>query len=347
MHISIKKNEHGLTLLELLVTVAIFSVVMAIVCGLYNAQVRHVSREYRLAESEMELGIAKSVLERDIMMAGYGIADVYPTLPVSTRIIDATDAASASVFDTLMLRGTAIGILSRNSQGWSYISDNGPPIAFRTWSDGRENISAGDSVVYMDHATREIVTEGTTAVFKFPSAPSSGFRGTIVYGINSESSVMPYYAVHYVLGGTPPSICAAGTRNLLRAESRNADPPHSSAREPILNCVRDFQIAFGLDTSLAEDNVIDLWDNGGVQASAYDNQTLKRRLKQVRVYILQQAGNRDPDYLYSNPVNITDPAAIRVGDSSIGTGRDIRLTEEQRRYRWKLISLSITPRNLR
>jgi len=347
MHRLIMKNENGLTLLELLVTVAIFSVVMAIVCGLYNAQVRHVSREYRLAESEMELGIAKSVLERDIMMAGYGMADAYATLPASPRIISATDAASASVYDTLILRGTAIGILSRSSQGWSYISDNGPPIVFRTWSDGRENISAGDSVVYMDHATREIVTEGATAVFKFPSAPSSGFRGTLVYGLNSESSAMPYYAVHYVMGGTPPSICAAGTRNLLRAESRNADPPHSSAREPILNCVRDFQIAFGLDTSLIEDNVIDLWDNGGVQASAYDNRTLKRRLKQVRVYILQQAGSRDPDYLYSNPVNISDPATIRVGDSAIGTGRDIRLTEEQRRYRWKLISLSITPRNLR
>lgn len=340
-------DEEGVTLVELLVTVAIFSVVMAIVCGLYNAQVRHVSREYRLAESEMELGIAKTILERDIMMAGYGIADVYTTLPAPPQIINASDAASASGYDSLSLRGTAIGILSRSSQGWSYLADTGPPAVFRTWNDGRENISAGDAVIYMDHATREIVTEGTTAVFTFPSVPLSTVKGTLVYGLNSESAILPYYAVQYVLGGAPPSICAAGTRNLLRAESRNTDPPHSSGREPILNCVRDFQIAFGLDTSLIEDNVIDFWDNGGVQASAYDNRTLKRRLKQVRVYILQQAGNRDPDYRYSNPANPLDPATIRVGESAIGTGRDIKLTEEQKRYRWKLVSLSITPRNLR
>jgi len=332
---------------ELLVTGAIFSVVMAIVCGLYNAQVRHVSREYRLAESEMELGIAKSVLERDIMMAGYGMADVYSILPSPPKIMNASDAASMSEYDSLSLRGTAIGILSRSSQGWSYLADTGPPALFRTWNDSRENISAGDSVVYIDHATREIITEGTTAVFTFPSIPSSADRGTLLYGLNSESALMPYYTVQYVLGGAPPSVCAAGTRNLLRAESRNTDPPHSSTREPILNCVRDFQIAFGLDTSLIEDNVIDLWDNGGVQSSAYDNSALKRRLKQVRVYILQQAGNRDPDYFYSNPANPADPRTVRVGESSIGTGRDIKLTEEQRRYRWKLISLSITPRNLR
>jgi hypothetical protein len=122
---------------------------------------------------------------------------------------------------------------------------------------------------------------------------------------------------------------------------------HGESIEPLLACVRDLQVVFGIDASSPEDGIIDVWDNGGALASSYDYQALKRRLKQVRVYILVQNGNRDADYLYANPEDAANPDSIRVGDVNLGIGRDITLTAEQRRYRWRLIALSITPRNLR
>jgi len=134
------KNEKGVTLVELLVTLAIFSIVMAGVYAVYTTQIRHSTREYMLAESEMELGIAKTVIERDIMMAGYGIADDYSTLSIDPVPIYATDATSPVTYDSLSLRGTAIGILSKSTQGWSYIVNKGSPVMFQSWTDDRENI---------------------------------------------------------------------------------------------------------------------------------------------------------------------------------------------------------------
>lgn len=340
-------DQKGITLVELLIALTIFSVVMAGAYSLYTNQVTHSTREYKLAEHEMEFGIAKNILERDIMLAGYGIADNYGSLPYDPLPITASDASSQTTFDSISLRGTAVGIFSRTSQGWSYITDNGPPVTFQTWSDSRENITAGDKVIYMHPATRELLTDGATAIFTFPASPSGTEKGTLVYGIHSDSAAFPYITAEYVIGGTPPPVCASGAKNLLRAESRNNDPPLPGNREPILNCVLDFQVAFGLDSGFEEDGLIDLWDNGGTQAAAYDSRTLKKRLKQVRIYVLVQAGNREPHYTYSNPDNPANPNTVRVGESALGTGRDVILTPEQRRYRWKVVAVNVTPRNLR
>jgi hypothetical protein len=117
--------------------------------------------------------------------------------------------------------------------------------------------------------------------------------------------------------------------------------------EPLLACVRDIQVALGIDASSPEDGIIDVWDNGGFISSSYDFRTLKCRLKQVRVYLLIQNGDKDNDYLYSNPENPAQPARIRVGDIGLGIGRDIALTSAQRKYRWRVIALTVTPRNHR
>ncbi|MGB9715458.1 MAG: prepilin-type N-terminal cleavage/methylation domain-containing protein [Thermodesulfovibrionales bacterium] len=334
------KTQKGVTLIELLVGIAIFSIIIAGVYGVYVSQLKHTTREHRIAESEMELEIVKNFIERDIAMAGYGLADDYGGLGFSPVGIGATNSDP----DTLTLMGTALGRLSRSSQGWSYIMTSTP--TFQIWGDVREDVQAGDRVIYMEPNTKTLLSSGGTWLFTYPASPTTE-RGTLVYGLHTENSNFPYYAVEYRLGGNPPNFCANGTQSLLRAESKDNIPPIPQEREPILDCVLDFQIAFGLDTN--EDGTIDLWDNGGVQASIYDSKGLRDRLKQVRLYILVQLGMRDPDFTYSNPdpAYIANPDRIWVGDSGIGTGREITLTTEQRRFRWRVISLSITPKNIR
>src|SRR3989344_8004959 len=74
-------TNRGFSIIEVLIVIGIFSVLMAAVSVTFSTQVRHGSREYRVAESEVELGIVKNLLERDIALAGYGLADTYPTGP--------------------------------------------------------------------------------------------------------------------------------------------------------------------------------------------------------------------------------------------------------------------------
>jgi hypothetical protein len=361
----------GTTLAELLITISIFSVVIAGVYSVYTAYVDHAGREYRLAQSEIETVIAKNMIERDIMMAGYGLAADYSGLTFTPEPLPlgATDAIAPGSTpnpaggtypttglagaDSLYMMGTALGIYSRASQGWTYLKQTSPA-EFQLWGDVREDIQEDDRVIYIEPNAKAIIADGTAWRFIYPSGPNflgSEGRGALLYGLSrpprgSGSEIpRPYYIVQYRLGGNAadmPKTCARGTRNLQRVEVTNGE-----SIEPLLACVRDIQVAFGLDSSSPEDGLIDLWDNGGILASSYDHLGLKNRLKQVRVYILVQNGNRDADYLYVNPENPGNPERIRVGDMSLGTGRDIYLTAEQRMYRWRLIAMTITPRNLR
>jgi type IV pilus assembly protein PilW len=322
-------NRKGVTLTELLVVLAIFSFIIAGVYGVYISQVKHTTREHRIAESEMELEIFKNFIERDIAMAGYGIADDYDFNSDGDQDFTPISISATNDPDTLTLMGTALGRLSRSSQGWSYIMTSTP--TFQTWGDVREDVQTNDRVIYMEPNTKTLLASGESWLFTYPESPTTEI-GTLVYGLNESNINQPFYTVQYTLGGITPAFCSPGTQNLIRTET-------PGGANPVLDCVLDFQVAFGLDTN--EDGTIDLWDNGGVQSSSYDNKGLRDRLKQVRVYMLVQLGMRDPDYTYSNP----DP--ILVGDAVLGVGRKITLTPEQRRYRWKVISLSITPKNIR
>ncbi len=339
------KDNKGVTLVELMIAMAIFSIVLAGVYTVYITTAKHSFKGYKEAESEMELLIVKNFIERDIAMAGYGLANNYDFdedgiqnfIPIA---IGATDG-SVNAPDTLTLMGTAIGRLSRAAQGWTNVVAKTP--TFQTWNDARENLEQNDRVIYMEPNTQTLLASAATWQFNYPDSPATIQEGTLVYGINTTNSKFPYYAVEYSMGGAAHKICAPGAQELERAESRNNIPPLSNERISILPCILDLQVAFGLDTD--EDGTVETWDNGGAITALppYDDYaTLIRQLKQVRVYILAQSGSRNPDedvYPYG--------ASFRVGDTVLGIGRDITLTDEQRRYRWRVVFLSITPKNLR
>ena len=332
-------------MLELLISLAILGVLLSGVYSAFVTQTQNSTREFKVAQTEMELGIGKNIIERDLLMAGYGLADDYSAAPIPVpRVAAATNA----VPDTLTVTGTALGMESQVAQGWTYLSAvaaGPPPVpSFATWADSREDVGVGDSVIIMEPGTKKFLTE--LGVWKFTyngsnvnltpglSIPS---LGTLVYGVDSAAA-LPYATVAYSLSGANlPTNCEATTMNLVRAETWTAV---AGAPNPLLTCVLDFQVAFGLDTDEDINKQIDLWDNGGVTAGGYDSQTLKRRLKQIRAYLLVQVSNRDTDYTF--PVN-----TIRVGESLLATGGDVALSPEQRKYKWKVINMTITPRNIR
>jgi prepilin-type N-terminal cleavage/methylation domain-containing protein len=356
------KNRNGMSLIELLIVLAIFSIVMAGLYSAYQTVLRQGLKEYRLAESEVELQIGRSVLHRDMAMAGYGLADDYGGAfsPVAIGAAEGTP-------DTLNLMGTALGREARSTQAWSYTQDTDATAlaSFRsTWDDPREILKDGDEwVIYIEPNVKRLLTvapstnQSTELSWLFPY-PGSGTnpgpeleKGVLVYGLQKSTdtkATVPYYTVTYTLGGTPPKVCAPGTQNLTRSETRNND----TNPQPLLNCVLDFQVAFGLDSN--GDEIIDCWDNGGQTAATYNNTTRKERLKQVRAFVLVQEGSMDAGYTYKNPqADPSTPTKVRVGDSLLtacgggGVGREVTIGADQLHYRWRVITVSVTPRNLR
>ncbi len=348
------RNRKGFTIIELIVGMGIFSVIIASAYMMYATQVKHASREYKVAGAEIELGIAKHLVERDVFMAGYGLPDDFGCLNFipAPRPIEADDTTN-TVPDSLTLRGTALGAESTGAQRWTYIDAVGP--VFIQWGDIREDLEYDDHVIVMEPSTRKLIYEGNCPseewlyryvsdsinVEALPSytALTKPSVGNVVYGIGVPSpapaNARPFAAVRYSLGGTPPSACATGTQNLIREESWTDT---FTGGDIMMACVLNMQVAFGLDAD--ENGTIDLWDNGGTAAAGYDIQSLEKRLKQVRVYLLMQNSKRDQSYTFPQ-------ASVRVGEAALGTGDNIALTAEQRKYKWKLLTYSETPRNLR
>jgi prepilin-type N-terminal cleavage/methylation domain-containing protein len=336
-------GSYGFTLVEILVSIAIFAIIATAVYAAFIAQMKHSTREYKIAESEMEVGIARNIIERDLAVTGFGIADDYSGFTGFT--IPRVASISTSPY-TLTLTGTALGINSRSTQAWSFITDvpAGVP-AFQEWNDAREKLRANDYVILMNPSTKTLLGNPGNWSFRYNSANTdltpalaNPNVGTLVYGLSESSTVptQPYCAVAYSLGGTPPSACAPGTSNLLRAESVTSAAP--AGGNQLLACVRDFQVSFGLDTD--NNGTIDSWDSDGTSSdnTNFTPKELKKAIKQIKMYILTQASNRDFTYTYPN-------ASVRVGEDSISTGHIINLTSDQRRYRWKLVTISVTPRN--
>ncbi|HAK61244.1 MAG TPA: hypothetical protein DCO77_12840, partial [Nitrospiraceae bacterium] len=261
---------------------------------------------------------------------------------------------------------------SRAAQGWAYIETviaGAPPEPIlRTFDDAREDVRDGDYVVIMYPAGKSLLSHGADWLYKYtkggPSKLDSGdgtfpdsVAGLVLYGLSESGGAtvpsQPYYAVHYSLGviPPPPKTCADGAKNLIRTESITTETPDPDLGKPVLNCVLDFQVAFGLDTD--DKGGIDEWDNGGnTTAKDYTPKDLTKRLRQLRVYALVQEGKRDRDYTYANP----DPAystkvdEVRVGDLTLeggAVGQDFKLTAEQRKYRWRVVSFTMTSKNMK
>lgn len=361
------RTAKGVTLIELMVVLAIFSIVMAGLYSAYSAQMKVGVKEYKLAESEMEFQIGKMVLGRDLFMAGYGIADDYSSVTPSftPRVAEATDGNP----DTLTMVGTALGRESRATQAWSYTMVTGPtltthfyPFSFPTVSflNSQENLWQDDRIVYMNVTSRKLLglgagtnsVTGKSWLFQYPpqgTDPTPGplDTGVVAYGLQAASAGsfadFPYYIVDYRLGTTGSlSSCAPGSQNLLRSENNRIGSPNPG--QPLFSCVLDFQVVFGIDTT--EDGLIDCWDNGGqTEAQGYLVEVLRQRVKQIKVYILVQQGKKDPAYTASGPIRVGDATLNACGGG--GVGRDVTLLATQSNYRWRVIALSVVPRNLR
>lgn len=370
----------GFSLIELLVTLTIFGVLLTGIFQAYIGQMRNSAREYGIAESEIDRQIGQGIISRDINMAGFGLADNYDdATPSGTFVpwaLQSTNGTSGP--DDLTLMGTALGMNSQQAQHWSYVSsvntENFTPREWMSYSEdppesntwvpnpeSRENLQNADMVILLEPASKRLLTNGSGKwLFKYvdgdnnPDTDVDNFLEVdggnlplvpnlaVIYalyksGSEPSSNAAPYYTVRYYLSTDDGDGCAPGAKKLLRAESKNNGTTNDINQA--VSCVADFQVAIGLDTNT--DREIDLWKNGGVgTADNYDSARLNRSLRQVQVFALVQVGEKDRFFTY--PLS-----TVYVGDEVLGVGREYNLSNEQRKYRWRVIRISAVPRNIR
>jgi hypothetical protein len=190
-----------------------------------------------------------------------------------------------------------------------------------------------------------------------------------IYGLdgNSGGQRMPFNRVDYYLqrvAGEFPSSCAPNTYTLYRSVIKQSDG--SKAGEPLFDCVKDFQVAFGLDKAVPEGK-IDSWADNLAGLSA---QNIRDRLREVRVFIVYQEGGGGGNvasgstFRFSGTLNLGDQDIAHSLDSAnypavpntfqtlssaplSGSLKTFTPAGDEAKYRWKVIELAVKPMNLR
>jgi len=182
----------------------------------------------------------------------------------------------------------------------------------------------------------------------------------LLYGISGAAQpVRPFNRTDYYIpnpdpnvdpnGFRPPAHCAPGTGVLVKA-ILNPDNNIFGNPQPVADCVADFQVVYLIPAA-----------GGGLTAvpavvvGADPARDIREQVREVRCFILLHEGGIDRSYTYPNAVG-----TIRVGDVVLNganvapiPGRVFNLTAlpgigaDWVHYRWKVVSVTVTPRNLR
>jgi hypothetical protein len=200
-------------------------------------------------------------------------------------------------------------------------------------------------------------------------APAAGTVGTDLTG----PLTMPFNRADYFVGipRTPPTRCAIGTGVLYKAILNQDGTFHSGDTTPLLDCVADMQVIFGLDMN--GDGIIDTYsDAAGVNAGDATNITgqglgqgpqaqsvlasqsnlspYRSSVVEIRIYILAHEGQQDPGFTFPAAMNPINVGSLWAGDIPPAYGRQVHLDQlgdvNWMHYRWKVYTMVVKLQNI-
>ncbi len=340
-----KRHNKGFTLIEVMITLLILVVVLTAASGLFSLVLGQYKQQSKIAETGMERIMGLELLRQDIARAGHGLpwnnlAGIAYSEAASGTFNDLPPNAPRAVLsgnntgfggsDRLIVKAASVGI-APVCQRWTLLDSTG---ATRAWTPAAENPVAGDRVIVLAPGATEDTRRSLVAVGSAYSTDFSlvaGYRPLnvgetrIVYGIDDGAALrMPYNRAEYYIDNTSvPQTCAPNTGVLVKAVLSHATGA-LSAPLPLLDCVADFQVWYGVDSN--SDGVLESSDD----ISLLDARGIRTQLKEVRVSILAQEGQRDRSY--THPVG-----AINVAG---------HVTAVDRQFRWRVYEMVVKPINL-
>lgn len=397
MSMTCPKKEEGFTLVELMVTLVIFMFVMVATSQIFSSFVSSFKQQSKITETNIEGVVGLEVLRNDIEQSGFGLpwdiggrvyseasGDDAATLGFDASLFNDAPSSPPRAFmdgdgalppqfglnnsDIFVIRATNVAV-NENAQRYTYVTNNGaanlPPMV---WEDPEDNLDEDSNVIVLEPvsgASQRMLRSGGAFYTQFAAAglpagfspPSNSFRTYLVYGINNGAPppLFPFNRADYYIRrpGNLPDRCAPGTGVLYKATVNHDGGGHSEY--PLLDCVADLQVAYSLDAD--DDGTADQSLN--FLPSGATAETVRNQVRDVRVYVLAQEGQFDPDFTFTNFTGVTTCAScIRVGEpediaAAPALGRDFDLQtltpgiDRYLRYRWKVYTMVLKPFNLR
>jgi len=353
---SIIRQEDGVSLVELIITMVIFVLIMTAASGMFAGLLTQFKQQSKIAETNIEGLVGLEIMRQDIEHAGYGLpwffqsaitytepssspASTYNDSPssvpraiLSGNNVDYTNTNAYDGSDYLVVK--AINVATNTvSPKWTTLS-NALPYT-RTWVPDTENLVSADWVIVIAPGTNDtnartliVHTSGAFSttfgiVTSSPWPPLDATETRVVYGLTSADPVRPFNRADYFINRPStgmPSRCAPKTGILYKAIF---DANGTSSVLPLLDCVADMQVVYALDND--EDG--DFVSGEGTPADAYSEdistltvQQIRNRVREVRVYILSHEGQKDPNFTYPSSTIAIPPIHVPP-DPAAGLGR--------------------------
>jgi len=257
--------------------------------------------------------------------------------------------------DYLVIKSARVG-MSDAAGKWTTLTQANVK---RTWSPTDENLANTDYVIVLavgstDANRRSLVinaSDCTTFATTFNNTgdfvPVEPYSANIVYGIDNAGLVRPFNrAEYYIDNSAVPQRCAPNTGVLVKAVVAHDASGTTPSLLPLLDCVADMQVEYGLDTNA--DGVVD--NTYSQDVSSKTAADIRKQLLEVRVSILAQEGQRDDSYTYPyDNVTVGSAGAGRNFDftsSSYGFTSSGNVVNNFKHYRWRVYHIVVKPKNL-
>lgn len=368
------KRQSGFTLAEVLIVMGILAFIIVAASQTFIGLLANAKTQGKITATNIEGMLGLDVLRRDLAHAGYGL---YWELDPSSRPVtqsysevtsnangQALNDAPAGIPRPLVFGGGRglngsdwIAVKSVNvssdshSELYNYLYTS-PVVSVNVWTPASYNVDPSDYVVVMrpDQSHRYLVfttaATGNQQSDKMQNVLANYAPDTtsIIFSLGTSTVPrMPFNRADYYIANTGiPSRCAAGTGVLYKAVVNQASSSTGYLPAiPLVDCVADMQVAYRYD-STGGNYANTVSDVNAIQPATADS---ARQIREVRVYILAQEGQRDNTYTYPNQT-------VRVGETNPPNtytfGRDFNFVADGgiadwQHYRWKLYTLIVEP----
>ena len=306
------------------------------------------------------------------------------SVPSGPRALAHLNNSGANNSDVLVIKSSAANTFN-NSTGkkWSMIL-SAPTPQVKLWGDPVMDFTAGgggvnaDNFIILDNTGLLLPGEGQWSCYKFNAGYFANASAIpypnpqyvyYIFGLDNSTGGhnMPFNRVDYYLDNIPgayPSYCAPNTYTLYRSVVDQVTGQLNPT--PLIDCVMDFQVAFGLVNGAGAIQ----WQDNLVGMSAVQ---IQQQLREVRVFVLYQEGRGDtgksPDFRASGIFNLGDQDIAHGLDStnypappngfqqwsslalpgtpSLSTFNPAAATAgADNQYRWKILEMDVKPMNL-
>ncbi len=284
--------------------------------------------------------------------------DLPPNAPRAVQSANTNFNWDGGVGSKYLVIKSAVAGTNSAAKKWTTVSFANSTKTIKAWGDtSRDFDPTNDRVIVVKNnlittpPTRQLMvtTAGSfSATFDhystltLPHADGDTFQ---VYGISGTSNArFPFNRADYYVARPPsgmPDSCAPNTGILYKSTISQADPNGTYEEIPLLDCVADMQVVYGLDTTSS--GVVNL--HSVTAPATADIQ--RAQIREIRAYILAHEGKKDLSYTYpSDKIEVGesfDGGATILGrqfdlKNLIGAGWD--------NYRWKVYTIVVRPKNL-